>query len=222
MIDFADARRKMVDSQLRPVDVNNFDLLTAMAEVPRERFVPADKAAIAYLDRDVPVLENAGKPVRCLPRPAVAARLIQAVQASRNDRALVVGCATGYAAAVLARLAGEVVALEEDARLAAQAREALPAVGAAGVKVVTGPLPAGWPGAAPYDVILVDGAVEVEPTALLAQLGEGGRLAVILGKGGAGSAMVYRLNRGDVSAGSVFNAAAPALPGFEKPAAFVF
>lgn len=222
MIDFADARRKMIDSQLRPVDVNNLDLLAAIEGIPRERFVPADKAAMAYLDRDVPVLETSGRPARCLLKPAVVARLIQAAQANEHDRALVVGCATGYSAAVLSRLAGEVTALEEDAGLARQAREALAAVGASNVTVVTGRLDAGWPAAAPYDLILVDGSIDLEPATLLSQLKEGGRLVAILGRGGAGSAMVYRVDRGEVSALSVFNAAAPPLPGFEKPAAFVF
>jgi len=221
MIDFADARRKMIDSQLRPVDVNQLEVLEAMLSVPRERFVPADKAAVAYLDRDIPVLENAGRPARCLLQPAVLGRLIQAAQATGADHVLVVGCATGYSAAVLSRIAGDVVALEEDAGLARQAREALAAVGGK-VEVVTGPLAAGWPAAAPYDLIIVDGAMDSEPAGLLRQLKEGGRLIGILGRGGAGNGMVYRLDRGEVSAMSVFNAAAPALPGFEKPPAFVF
>ncbi len=222
MIDFADARRKMIDSQLRPVDVNNLELLAVMQDIPRERFVPADKAAIAYLDRDVPVLGTSGRPSRCLLKPAVLARLIQAGQANESDRVLVVGCATGYSAAVLSRLAGEIIALEEDSGLARQAREALAAVGAANVTVVTGKLNTGWPEAAPYDLILVDGAIEVEPATLISQLKEGGRLVAIFGRGGAGSGMVYRVDRGEVSAASVFNAAAPLLPGFEKPPAFVF
>jgi protein-L-isoaspartate(D-aspartate) O-methyltransferase len=221
MIDFADARQKMVDSQLRPVDVNNIDLLTAMRDLPRERFVPADKAAIAYLDRDVPVIESAGGP-RCLVKPAVLARLIQAAQASDRDHALVVGCATGYSAALLSRLARDVVALEVEPGLVRQAGEALAAVGATNVSVVTGPLESGWPAAAPYDLILVDGAMDVEPADLLRQLKDGGRLVGILGRGGAGSGMVYRVDRGEVSAVAAFNASAPALPGFAKPAAFVF
>jgi len=224
MIDFADARRKMIDSQLRPVDVNHFDLLSAMLSVPRERFVPADKASIAYADRDVPVLEQAGRAVRSLLKPAALGRLVQAGQPTARDHALVVGCATGYSAAVLAQLVADVVGLEEDAGLARQAREALAAIGtpAGKVEVVAGPLAAGWRAGAPYDLIVVDGAISVEPTELLKQLKEGGRLVAILGSGGAGNGMVYRLDRGEVSAISVFNAAAPPLPGFEKPAAFVF
>jgi protein-L-isoaspartate(D-aspartate) O-methyltransferase len=222
MIDFADARQKMIDSQLRPSDVTDPDLLAVMRDLPRERFVPAGQAAIAYLDRDVPVLESAGRPVRSMLKPVVLARLVQAAQATGAERALVVGCATGYSAAVLSRLVGEVFALEEDAALARQAREALKAIGAANVSVVTDRLTGGWPASAPYDVIVVDGAMEIEPVTLIQQLKEGGRLVGVLGCGGAGSGMLYRIDRGEVSAVPVFNAAAPALPGFQKTPAFVF
>ena len=219
MIDFVDARQKMVDSQLRPLDVTSAELLEAMRDLPRERFVPADRAAIAYLDRDLPVPDSHG---RSLLKPVVVARLIQAARVTKTERALVVGCATGYSAAVLSRLVGEVVALEEDTGLARKAREALAAVGADNVTVVTNPLKDGWPAGAPYDVIVVDGAMAVEPEALLRQLKEGGRLVGILGSGGAGIGMLYQLDHGEVSACPVFNAAAPTLPGFEKPPAFVF
>lgn len=219
MIDFVDARQKMIDSQLRPLDVTSPELLEAMLDLPRERFVPADRAAIAYLDRDVPVPDSPG---RSLLKPIVLARLIQAAQVGKTERVLVVGCATGYSAAVLSRLAGEVVALEQDAGLARQAREALGAVGAGNVTVVTNPLKDGWPAGAPYDVIVVDGSMAVEPETLVRQLKEGGRLVGILGSGGAGVGTLYRVDRGEVSARPVFNAAAPTLPGFEKPAAFVF
>jgi protein-L-isoaspartate(D-aspartate) O-methyltransferase len=222
MIDFADARQKMIDCQLRPTDVTDPDLLAAMQELARERFVPAARTAIAYIDRDIPVLETDGHALRSLLKPVVLARLIQAAQVKKSDRVLVVGCATGYSAAVLARLGGTVFALEQDDALARQAREALAATGAGNVTVVTNPLVAGWPAAAPYDVIVVDGAMECEPAALLRQLADGGRLVGILGRGGAGNIMLYRTDRGDVSAVPVFNAAAPLLPGFEKAPAFVF
>ena len=222
MLDFADARRTMVDCQLRPVDVTHPDVLAAMLDVPRERFVPAAKAALAFADSHVPLLETAGRPTRSLTKPEVFARLVQAATVAADERVLVVGCASGYSAAVLARLGREVTAVEEDAELAATAEKNLAGVGAANVKVVRGPLVSGWPGAAPYDVIFVDGAIEVEPKALLAQLAEGGRLVAIQGRGGAGKGMVYRLDRGDVSAVAVFNGGAPVLPGFEKSAGFVF
>lgn len=219
MIDFADARQKMIDGQLRPVDVTNLDLLQAMRDLPRERFVPADLAAIAYLDRDIPVSDS---PPRSLLKPVVLARLIQAARVTKTERALVVGCGTGYSAAVLSRLAGEVVALEEDAGLARKARENLAELGIGNATVVTNPLKDGWPAGGPYAVIIIEGAIASAPDSLLRQLGEGGRLAAIVGSGGAGTGTLYRLDRGEVSALPVFNAAAPILPGFEKPAAFVF
>jgi protein-L-isoaspartate(D-aspartate) O-methyltransferase len=222
MLDFADARRTMVDCQLRPVDVTNTDVLVAMTEVPREMFVPPARAALAFADSHVPVAEVPGRPPRCLLKPEVLGRLIQAAQIGGHERVLVVGCATGYSAAVLSRLAAEVVALEEDAELAGAAEKNLAAVGAGNTKVVRGRLVAGWPAAAPYNVIVVDGAIEIEPSALLSQLAEGGRLIAIMGGGGAGKAMVYRLDSGDISAIPAFNAAAPVLPGFAKLAEFVF
>jgi protein-L-isoaspartate(D-aspartate) O-methyltransferase len=221
MLDFADARRTMVDCQLRPVDVTNPDVLVAMAEVPREMFVPPAHVALAFADSHVPVAA-AGRPPRSLLKPEVLGRLIQAAQIGGHERVLVVGCATGYSAAVLSRLAAEVVALEEDAELAGAAEKNLTAVGAGNTKLVRGPLTAGWPTAAPYDVIVVDGAIEIEPGALLSQLAEGGRLIAIMGSGGAGKATVYRRDHGDVSAIPAFNAAAPVLPGFAKSAEFVF
>ncbi|MDQ2080681.1 protein-L-isoaspartate O-methyltransferase [Xanthobacteraceae bacterium Astr-EGSB] len=222
MLDFADARRTMVDCQLRPVEVTHPDVLAAMLDVPRERFVPPAQVALAFADSHVPLLAAPGRPVRSLTKPEVFARLVQAAAVAADERVLVVGCASGYAAAVLARLGRDVIAVEEDAELAATAEKNLAGLATGNVKVVRGPLVSGWPAAAPYDVIFVDGAIEVEPTALLAQLAEGGRLVAIQGRGGAGKAMVYRLDRGDVSAVATFNGGAPVLPGFEKSAEFVF
>jgi protein-L-isoaspartate(D-aspartate) O-methyltransferase len=133
-----------------------------------------------------------------------------------------VGCASGYAAGVLGKIAASVVALEEDTALAAEARRALAAAGIGNVEVVTGPLAAGWPNEGPYDVILVEGATEVRPQALCAQLREGGRLACISGRGPAGKAMLYRAFEGDVSGRPIFDAAAGVLPGFSAPELFVF
>ena len=220
MSDFAAARRMMVDGQVRTADVTDKRLLAAMLELPRERFVPEEKEALAYLDLDVPVTE--GKPTRRLLKPMVLAKLIQAAEVGEDDRVLDIGCATGYSSAVLAKLAGAVFALEEDAALAKQAKRVLSEVGAAAAAVVSGPLTAGWPAAKPYDVILIDGAIEELPERLAGQLGEGGRLVCVLGQGPAGKAMLYRCVHGDLSARPIFDAAAPLLPGFAKPQAFVF
>ena len=223
MLDFAAARRTMVDSQVRTNDVTDLRIVAAMLELPRERFVAQDKTDLAYADLDVPAAAaRPSQPPRRLLKPMVVAKLAQAAEITAGDHVLDVGCATGYSAALLARLAQSVVALEEDAALAKLAAENLAAVGARNATVVTGPLPQGWPPAAPYDVILVDGAVEIVPEALRQQLKDGGRLVAVLGRTPAGRAMVYRSVRGDVSGWPVFDASAPLLPGFAAPTIFVF
>jgi protein-L-isoaspartate(D-aspartate) O-methyltransferase len=151
----------------------------------------------------------------------VLAHLLQAADIAEDEHVLDVGCATGYTAAVLARLAGTVVALEEDRRLAAGARQALGEV-APQVKLVEGPLQAGWPNLAPYDVIVVEGAAEVIPPALFAQLKDGGRLVTIDGVRPGAKAALYCSVKGEVSFRPLIEAAAPLLPGFAKPPAFVF
>jgi protein-L-isoaspartate(D-aspartate) O-methyltransferase len=221
MIDFAALRRTMVDGQVRTADVTDPRLLAAMLDVPRERYFPEDKASLAYLDLDVAVT-GPGLPVRRLLKPMVLAKLIQAAGIAETDRVLDVGCATGYSTAVLARLAGTVVGLEEDTALARAATEALTAAGARNARIVTGPLSQGWPGEGPYDLILLQGATEVVPEALLGQLASGGRLACVLGRGPAGKAMVYRRIEDDLSGRQVFDAAAAPLPGFAMPQHFVF
>ena len=171
MIDFAAARRMMVEGQVRTSDVSDLRIIAAMLELPRERFVPEAKAALAYLDADVPVTEaQGGKPVRRLLKPMVLAKLVQAAAIQASDHVLDVGCATGYSSALLARLARSVIALEEEETLVRLARENLKAVGADNVTVVAGPLTQGWQGGAPYDVIFLNGATEIAPQALTRQL----------------------------------------------------
>jgi protein-L-isoaspartate(D-aspartate) O-methyltransferase len=218
MTDFAAARRMMVDGQVRTADVTDLRLIGAMFELPRERFFPDEKAPLAYLDLDVPV-SAPGQPVRRLLKPMVLAKLVHAAGIAATDRVLDVGCATGYGAALLAHLAGTVIGLEEDPALA---RQAAAAVVAPNARIVTGPLLRGCAAEGPYDVILLEGAVEAVPQVLFDQLKEGGRLVCVLGNGPAGKAMLYRRIDGDVSGRPVFDAAAAALPGFAKPAEFVF
>jgi len=215
MPDFATARRMMVDGQIRTYDVTDPAVLSAMLSVPRERFVPADRAGVAYVDTDVPV----GKGRRLL-KPMVLAKLLQAAGIQPEQRVLVVGCATGYAAAVLARMGAQVVALEQDAALAAEARRAVADAGE--VTVVEGSLAAGWPGQAPYDVILLDGAVEAVPQDLFKQLADGGRLVGVIGEAPASKAMLFNAAHGTGSGRAIFDAAAGPLPGFSKPAVFAF
>jgi protein-L-isoaspartate(D-aspartate) O-methyltransferase len=220
MLDFAAARRMMVDGQVRTADVTDPRILEVMLELPRERFVPDGKAQLAYLDMDLPVGEGGARSPRRMLRPMVLAKLVQAAEVGETDRVLDIGCGAGYTAGLLARLAESVVALEEDEALLKQSRSALS--GSSNVTVVAGPLVGGVAANGPYDVIVLEGATDVVPTALIGQLKEGGRLVCILGAGAGGKAMQYRLIGGELSGRAIFDAAAPLLPGFAKPAAFVF
>jgi protein-L-isoaspartate(D-aspartate) O-methyltransferase len=219
MFDTATARRMMVDGQVRTADVTNLDLIAAMLAVPRELFVPLSLTGQAYFDSDIPL--GAG---RALLKPMVLAKLIQGAQASATDHVLDVGCGTGYSSAVLSHLVGSVVALEEDATLARRAaQEVLSAgLGAANVTVAIGPLTAGWPAAAPYDLILLDGATEIAPEVLGRQLKPEGRMACVLGRAQTGKAMIYRMIEGHLVGRPIFDAAAPVLPGFAATPVFVF
>jgi protein-L-isoaspartate(D-aspartate) O-methyltransferase len=221
MTDFAVARRMMVDGQVRTADVTDRRLLSAFLELPRERFLPQGEAALAYLDRDVAVSEP-GAPVRCLLKPMVLAKLLQAAEVAETDHVLDVGCATGYSTALLSRLAGSVVGLEEDTGLARQAGAALAQFGCSNAKVVAGPLTRGPAGEGPYDLIVLQGSTEIVPKSFAGELKEGGRLVCVLGSEPAAKAMLYRRVGGEASGRAIFDAAAPPLPGFAKPAAFVF
>lgn len=222
MLDFAQARRTMVDGQLRTFDVTDLAVLAAMNEVPREAFVAPGLEALAYLDQDLPVTEGGGGEARRMLKPMVLARLVQALGIEAGTRVLDVAGGLGYSAAVMARLGGRVAALEADEAMAAAARDRLRQVGAQGVNTVAGPLEAGYPGGGPYDAVLVNGAVELRPTRLLEQLADGGRLACIEGRGGMGKAVLY-VRAGDAyGSRALFDAAAPPLSAFRKPPAFVF
>jgi protein-L-isoaspartate(D-aspartate) O-methyltransferase len=215
MSDFAAARRHMVDGQIRTTDVTDLRVISAMLEVPREKFMPPAATALAYLDLDVPVGGS-----RRLLKPMVLAKLIQAAELEATDRVLDAGCATGYGAAVLARIVGQVVALEQDAGLAKAASSALSSLPT--VSVVSGPLADGWPQGAPYDVVVLEGATEVVPHTLCRQLKDGGRLVCILGSGPGSKAMRYRRSGEEVGGREVFDASAALLPGFAKTPVFAF
>lgn len=218
MIDFARARRTMVDCQIRPNDVPDSRVIDAFLDTPRENFVPAERHILAYLDRDIPLGD--GLQPRALTSPMVLAKLIHAAGVRPGDRTLVVGAATGYAAAVLSHLCAGVVALEVDEGLLTAARTALSTY--ENVSLVAGPLEAGVAKSAPYEVILVDGSVEAVPEALFAQLAEGGRLVAVVSAGRPGRATVHVKSGGDVAGRIAFDATAPALPGFARPPVFAF
>jgi protein-L-isoaspartate(D-aspartate) O-methyltransferase len=221
MINLVEARRMMVDGQVRTNDVTDLRVQAAMLDVVRERFVPAERQALAYLDLDVRVGTDR-QPARYLLKPMVLAKLIQAADLDAGDHVLDVGCATGYSSAVLSRMVQSVVALEEDPVLVLAARDALTDLGARNITVTAGRLTDGYPSQAPFDAILLDGATEIVPQVLLGQLKDGGRLVCVLRRGPVGKATIYRSAGGHVSAHTLFDAAAPLLPGFAKPPEFVF
>lgn len=223
MINFEQLRQSMVDSQIRPNDVTDPRIIAAMLAVPRERFVPPARAELAYLDDDQMVrAADAAGPARYLIEPMVLAKLVQALDLSPDDRVLDVGCATGYSTAVLARLAASVCGLESDAELAAAARKTLSELGAENARIVQGPMTAGVPSAGHFDAILINGAVEVVPEALLEQLKGGGRLVAVVRTEPPGRAVVHVRSGDTVSRRPLFDAAIPPLPGFEAPRGFVF
>ncbi|AQS49428.1 protein-L-isoaspartate O-methyltransferase [Thioclava nitratireducens] len=215
MQDFATRRTVMVDTQVRPNDVTKFPIIAAMLHVPREQFVPAAKREAAYIGEN---LELA--PGRVLLEPRNFAKMLDALDIQPDDLVLDVGAGLGYSSAVIARMAEAVVALEDE-DMASQAEAALAEAGADNVAVVTGALTEGAAQHGPYDAILIEGAVEAIPPALIEQLKEGGRIAAIFMEGALGIARIgYKID-GAMSWRDLFNGTAPVLPGFVQPREFV-
>jgi protein-L-isoaspartate(D-aspartate) O-methyltransferase len=215
------ARQKMVDGQVRPSDVTDLRIIDAMLELPRELFVPERQRAMAYLDLDLDVSEG-GSARRFLIKPVVTAKMLQAADIRDTDSVLVAGCATGYTAAVVARLAGQVTATEVDPSLAAKARQILAQLGLERVTVRAADVAEGDPANAPYDVIVLDGATEVTPDRLYGQLKDGGRLVGVFALTRPPRAMIVTRSHGDFGSRALFDASAPVLPGLERRPAFVF
>lgn len=213
-IDFRAMRRAMVESQLRATNVNDPAVLAAMAEVPRERFVPEERRATAYIDRPIPLT-----PGRALAPPAALGLMLVRLAPVPNDRALIIGAGPGYSAAVLNRLVRQLVAVEEDAGLADVARERL---AGSEVALIEGPLTAGAPDNAPFDCILIDGAVEEVPDAIVDQLAPNGRLACALLKDGVTRIALGRRHGGAFGLSTFVDGEVPMLPGFERPRGFRF
>jgi protein-L-isoaspartate(D-aspartate) O-methyltransferase len=219
MSDFSTARQKMVDCQVRPSDVTDIRIIDAMLAVPREAFVPEQQRAMAYLDLDLEVGGPAsGK--RFLIKPAVLAKMLQAAEITEADNVLVVGCATGYSAAVLAKLAARVTATEGDPDLAVKARGIL--AGAGNVTVRAAAAADGEPADAPYDVIVLDGATEITPDRVYRQLKDGGRLVGVFATTQPPRAAIVTRSHGDFGHRALFDATAPVLPGLGRVPAFVF
>jgi protein-L-isoaspartate(D-aspartate) O-methyltransferase len=211
----ADRRTMMVDTQIRPSDVTKFPIIEAMLSVPREDFVPADKAETAYVGDNI----NLGGS-RVVLEPRTLAKMLDALDVQSDELVLDLGCGLGYSSAVIARMAAAVVAVEEDEALATEAQAALSNAGADNVILHTGALVAGAAEHGPYDVIIAQGAVEHIPDGILAQLKEGGRIAAMFADGELGAVRIgYKID-GQMNWRLAFNAGAPVLPGFERHRAF--
>ena len=212
----AKARYNMVEGQIRPNRVSDEGLLAALSTVPREAFVPSGLTGVAYVDQALCVA-----PGRYLLEPLFLARLLQEAMVLPTDKVLVIGGATGYSAAILSRIAAAVTVVESDATLAELARVNLAALDATNVAIQIAPLPAGWQAGAPYDIILIDGAVAEPPDSIARQLAPGGRLVAIKSQEGrSGVGMLYRKVGDRVSGRILFDAVGPFLPGFEPQHVF--
>jgi protein-L-isoaspartate(D-aspartate) O-methyltransferase len=236
MSGFSTARQKMVDGQVRPSDVTDSRIIDAMLEVPREAFVPQHQRALAYLDLDLDVSE-ADSAKRFLIKPVVTAKMLQAAAIGEADNVLIVGCATGYTAAVVARLGCRVTATESDPALAAKAKEVLAGLGLSklglsklglsklGLSNVTVRAAAAADGdatAAPFDVIVLNGATEITPDRLYRQLKEGGRLVGVFATTQPPRATIVTRSHDEFGNRALFDAVVPVLPGLERLPAFVF
>jgi len=216
MPDYAAQRLNMVESQVRPADVTDLAIQAAMRDLPRERFVPAAKRGLAYMDGSIEVAHG-----RYLLEPRTLAKLLQAAEIKPTDKVLDVACTAGYSTAVLARLTPNVIGLEQDADLVRIAIETLAATGAK-AEIAQGALADGLPKRGPFDVIFINGGIETAPQKLLQQLAEDGRLLCVMREGAAGYARIYVRHDGAVGARDLFDAYPPVLPGFREPAGFVF
>jgi len=223
MTDFARVRRAMVDNQLRTYDITDLTVLTAMNAVPREVFVPEGREMLAYSDQPLVVGSAGAEGVRVMLAPMVLARLIQHVQVREGERVLAVADGLGYSSAVLAHMGAKVTMLESSEELAGLSRRKLAQVGRTDVEIVTGPLQAGWAAGAPFDAILINGAIQERPEGLLEQLVDAGRLGCIVGPGDRTNRATLFVRSGDVfGSRPLFDAAAPVLTPFRKEPGFVF
>lgn len=215
MTDFQTRRVMMVDTQVRPSDVTKFPIIDAMLSIPREVYVPRDKREAAYMGENVVIREG-----RVVLEPRTLAKLLDALDIHPGELVLDIGCGLGYSAAVIARLADAVVAVEDDPAMAAEAEQTLAHESVDNAAVIVGPLAEGAAKHGPYDVITIQGGVEEIPASLLAQLKDGGRIGAVFMEGALGVARVGYKSDGKMSWRFAFNAAAPVLSGFAAVRAF--
>lgn len=222
MLDYAQARRTMVDCQLRTFDITDRAVLAVFGDVPRERFVPEDRRSLAYMDQNVVVADRHDPSGRIMLAPMVLARLVQALGIETGSRVLDVGSGRGYGSAILAELGAKVVALESSQELSRSAGETLASLGLSDIASVQGPLAEGSRDHGPFDAIVINGAVESPPDGLLAQLASDGRLACLQRDGRACRAVLYVRSANAVGSRILFDATAPVLDEFRPAPGFVF
>jgi len=216
---FSQARQTMVDCQIRPTKVTDENIINAFATVPREAFVGRNQRAIAYVDEDLPLPGG-----RCMMEAMVLARLIQALAVGKDDNVLVVGASTGYGAAIMARLAGSVIAVETRTQMVEKAQETLVSIGTDNAVAIKGRLTEGFANEGPYDAILIEGAVETMPERILEQLGNGGRLVAVWRPEDAavGVASIWTKAGNEFVRKPLFDAQVPVLDEFRCKRDFVF
>ena len=214
-MDFSTARKNMIECQIRPNRVVDEALLASIAEAPRELFLPEALRPVAYVDEDLRL--SAG---RSLMEPAVLARLLQELALTQGDAVLDIASGTGYAAAVMARLAGSVFALESDPDLQGRAAELFGDLALDNIVPVEADLAAGCPDHAPFNAILIEGAVDAVPAAILEQLADGGRLVTVVMENGVGRATLFRRDGDHLSRRVLFDAHTPGLKEFRNPPGF--
>jgi protein-L-isoaspartate(D-aspartate) O-methyltransferase len=216
-MDFSTARRNMIERQIRPNKVVDESLLSSMGEAPRERFLPDALRAVAYVDEDLKLSAE-----RSLMEPRVLARLLQELALTSGDAVLDIASGTGYAAAIMARLVGAVFALESDADLQGRAADLFGDLALDNIVPVEGDLAAGCAEHAPFNAILIEGAVDTVPAGLLDQLADGGRLVAVVMDNGVGRATLFRKDGDHLSRRVLFDANLPVLKAFRSPEAFTF
>ena len=223
MADFETARANMIESQIRPNGITDSRVIAAMAAVPREVFVPADKQCVAYMDEDLPLDGLGDVSGRSLIEPMAFARLVQLAAIGPEDFVLDIGCASGYSLAVLAHLAQSAVAVEEDAVLAEIATENLNQLELSNVAVLNAPHATGCPDEAPFDAIILSGRVPTVPRKLLEQLQDGGRLVAVVGDAPLAQAHLWTRHGDSFASRQEFDATIAPLPGIEvERPAFTF
>ena len=215
MTNFADRRRMMVDNQVRPSDVTKYPIIEALLSVERENFVPQALREAAYLGENLAFSKD-----RVLLEPRTIAKMLDALDITADELVLDLGAGMGYSSAVIAQMAQAVIAVEEDETLARDAETLLAETGVVNAVVETGPIAAGAPQHGPYDVITVEGAVEVVPQAIIDQLKDGGRMAAIFADGNLSTVRIGLKVNGQMNWRFSFNASAPVLAGFEREEAF--